>query len=176
MKNGKVFYFFVQLDLFEKFICDIMEDYQENENIEETEEVLEETEYIDEDEEKLPFAKAEVVRLMKENLDDDKMIRERVKVEMNKFLGDVLKNVCKQLNEYPYTTIEYEMLKESTYPYTNIERINQEKERILLHLEAIKADCNALAMDVKKTLKLKDVVEEEDFTTDLIASNEDMEE
>lgn len=153
-----------------------MEDYQENENIEETEEVLEETEYIDEDEEKLPFAKAEVVRLMKENLDDDKMIRERVKVEMNKFLGDVLKNVCKQLNEYPYTTIEYEMLKESTYPYTNIERINQEKERILLHLEAIKADCNALAMDVKKTLKLKDVVEEEDFTTDLIASNENVEE
>ncbi|WP_407421123.1 hypothetical protein [Methanobrevibacter sp.] len=121
-------------------------------------------EFIDEDEEKLPFAKAEVVRLMKENLDDDKMIRERVKVEMNKFLGDVLKNVCKQLNDYPYTTIEYEMLKESTYPYTNIERINQEKERILLHLEAIKADCNALAMDVQKTLKLKDVVEEDSFT------------
>ena len=122
-------------------------------------------EFMDEDEEKLPFAKAEVVRLMKENLDDDKMIRERVKVEMNKFLGDVLKNVCKQLNDYPYTTIEYEMLKESTYPYTNIERINQEKERILLHLEAIKADCNALAMDVQKTLKLKDVVEEDTFAT-----------
>ena len=121
-------------------------------------------EIIEEDDEKLPFAKAEVVRLMKENLDDDKMIRERVKVEMNIFLGEVLKNVCKQLNEYPYTTIEYEMLKESIYPYTNIERINQEKERILLHLEAIKADCNALAMDVQKTLKLKDVVEENTFT------------
>ena len=130
----------------------------EEENLEQNDE------FVDEDEEKLPFAKAEVVRLMKENLDDDKMIRERVKVEMNKFLGDVLKNVCKQLNDYPYTTIEYEMLKESTYPYTNIERINQEKERILLHLEAIKADCNALAMDVQKTLKLKDVVEEDSFT------------
>jgi hypothetical protein len=117
-----------------------------------------------EEEESLPFAKAEVVRLMKQNLDSDKMIRERVKVEMNRFLGDVLKNVCNQLNEYPYTTIEYEMLKESTYPYTNITRINQEKERILLHLEAIKADCNALSMDVKKTLKIKDVIEEdEDF-------------
>ncbi len=115
------------------------------------------------EEEKLPFAKAEVVRLMKENLDDDKMIRERVKVEMNNFLYSVLKNVCKQLNDYPYTTIEYEMFKECTYPYTNIERINQEKERILLHLEAIKADCNALAMDVQKTLKLKDVVEEDTF-------------
>ena len=65
----------------------------EDEMIEETSE-----EYLDEEEEKLPFAKAEVVRLMKENLDDDKMIRERVKVEMNKFLGEVLKNVCKQLN------------------------------------------------------------------------------
>ena len=129
------------------------------------EEIIETSEeFIEEDEEKLPFAKAEVVRLMKENLDDDKMIRERVKVEMNKVLGEVLKNVCKQLNEYPYTTIEYEMLKESTYPYTNIERINQEKERILLHLNAINADCDALAMDVQKTLKLKDVVEEDTFT------------
>ncbi|WP_303248026.1 hypothetical protein [uncultured Methanobrevibacter sp.] len=119
----------------------------------------------EEDDDKLPFAKAEVVRLMKQNLDDDKMIKERVKVEMNKFLYDVLVNVCEQLNEYPYTTIEYEMLKESTYPYTNIKRINQEKERILLHLDAIKADCDALAMDVKKSLKLKDVVEEEEPAT-----------
>ena len=137
------------------------------------EEMINETEEYSEEDEKLPFAKAEVVRLMKENLDDDKMIRERVKVEMNKFLGDVLKNVCKQLNDYPYTTIEYEMLKESTYPYTNIERINQEKERILLHLEAIKADCNALAMDVQKTLKLKDVVEEDSFATFSAPEEED---
>ena len=142
------------------------------------EEMIEETseEFVDDEEEKLPFAKAEVVRLMKENLDDDKMIRERVKVEMNKFLGEVLKNVCKQLNEYPYTTIEYEMLKESTYPYTNIERINQEKERILLHLEAIKADCNALAMDVQKTLKLKDVVEEDTFSFSANLDEEEEEE
>ena len=143
----------------------------EEENFEETEAVLEED--IDE---KLPFAKAEVVRLMKENLDDDKMIRERVKVEMNIFLGEVLKNVCKQLNEYPYTTIEYEMLKESIYPYTNIERINQEKERILLHLEAIKADCNALAMDVQRTLKLKDVAEEDSFVSFSANDEEDEEE
>ena len=133
-------------------------------------------EIVEEDDEKLPFAKAEVVRLMKENLDDDKMIRERVKVEMNIFLGEVLKNVCKQLNEYPYTTIEYEMLKESIYPYTNIERINQEKERILLHLEAIKADCNALAMDVQRTLKLKDVAEEDTFASFSVNEEEDEEE
>ena len=133
---------------------------------------IEETE-AEKEEEELPFAKAEVVRLMKQNLDSDKMIRERVKVEMNKFLGDILKQVCEQLNEYPYTTIEYEMLKESTYPYTNI---NQEKERILLHLNAIKADCDALAMDVQKTLKLKDVVDEDVFTPLSMVKEDDEEE
>jgi hypothetical protein len=57
------------------------------------EEILEDEEgevLTDEEAEGLPFAKAEVVRLMKQNLDSDKMIRERVKVEMNKFLGEVL--------------------------------------------------------------------------------------
>ncbi len=126
------------------------------EEMQKTEEELEE-EQEEVEEEGLPFAKAEVVRLMKQNLDSDKMIRERVKVEMNRFLGDVLEKVCKQLNEYPYTTIEYEMLKESIYPYKNVERINEEKERILKHLDAIKADCDALSLDVRRTLKLKEV-------------------
>ena len=137
---------------------------EESEDLEESEEESEELEGEEsEDSEGLPFAKAEVVRLMKQNLDSDKMIRERVKVEMNRFLGEVLERVCEQLNEYPYTTIEYEMLKESIYPYTNIKRINEEKLRILKHLEAIRADCDALSMDVRKTLKLKDVDEEEEI-------------
>ena len=121
--------------------------------------------------EKLPFAKNEVYRLMKEILDDDKMIRDQVKVEMNRFLYSILVNVCRHLNEYPYTTIEYEMLKECIYPYTNIERINEEKQRILMHLDAIKADCNALAMDVEKSLRLKDT-SDEDSIADFSANRE----
>ena len=123
----------------------------------------EEAEINNNEEMNLPFARAEVVRLMKENLDDDKMIRERVKVEMNLFLFRVLKQVCDQLNSYPYTTIEYDILKECLYPYENITRINQEKERILLHLDAIKSDCDALHSDVVKTLKIKDTKEEEEL-------------
>ena len=113
--------------------------------------------------EDLPFARAEILRLMKDNLSEDKQIRERVKVEMNKFLYSILVDVCKELDKYPYTTIDYEMLRECIYPYTNIKNINQEKMRILAHLNAIKSDCDALTMDVQKTLKLKDVDEEDEF-------------
>ena len=113
--------------------------------------------------EKLPFAKAMVVRLMKENLSKDKMISERVKVEMNKFLYNILREVCQELDKYPYTTIDYEMFKESVYPYTNIQQINQERERIIMHLNAIKADCDALTMDVSKTLKINEEDKEDDF-------------
>ena len=113
--------------------------------------------------EDLPFARAEILRLMKENLSEDKQIRERVKVEMNKFLYSILVDVCKELDKYPYTTIDYEMLRECIYPYTNIKNINQEKMRILAHLNAIKSDCDALTLDVQKTLKLRDVDEEDEF-------------
>jgi histone H3/H4 len=147
-------------ELNEEVNADATEEGEEVSSEEESEEFDEDGQPIED--EGLPFAKAEVVRLMKRNLDKDKMIRERVKVEMNKFLGEVLERVCEQLNDYPYTTIEYEMLKESIYPYTNIKRINEEKFRILKHLEAIKADCDALTMDVKKSLKLKDVDDDSD--------------
>ncbi|ADP77742.1 conserved hypothetical protein [Methanothermus fervidus DSM 2088] len=105
-------------------------------------------------EEKLPFAKAEVVRLMRKYLDDDKMIRERVKIEMNKFLGEIVKNICKELNKYPYTVVEHDMFKECVYPYRNLDRINEEKERMIKHLEAIKSDCDALISEIKRSFDL----------------------
>ena len=123
--------------------------------------------------EKLPFAKNEVLRLMKMNLDSDKMIKDQVKVEMNRFLYSILVNVCRRLNEYPYTTVDYEMLKECIYPYTNIERINEEKQRILMHLDAIKSDCDALAMDVEKSMKLKDT-SEKDTIADFSLGDDDI--
>ena len=113
--------------------------------------------------EELHFAKYELVRLMKMNLDDDKMIRERVKVEMNRFLYHILQEVCFEMNKQPYTTIEYEMFEEAIYPYTNVKKINEEKKRILAHLDAIKADCEVLSAYGKETLNLHDFEEEEEF-------------
>lgn len=113
--------------------------------------------------ETLPFVNLEIVRLMKMNLDDDKMIRQRVKDEMNKFLYHILQEVCFEINKYPYPIIEYEMLEEAIYPYTNVKKINEEKVKILAYLDAIIADCEVLSAYVKETLNLHDFEEEEEF-------------
>ncbi|MBP5699378.1 MAG: hypothetical protein J6W71_00810 [Methanobrevibacter sp.] len=114
-------------------------------------------------EEELHFVKHELVRLMKMNLDSDKMIRERVKVEMNKFIYKILQEVCIEMNKHPYAIIEYEMFEEAIYPYLHVKEINQEKKRILAHLDAIKSDCEVLSAYVKKTLKINDSRDEDDF-------------
>lgn len=114
-------------------------------------------------EEELHFVKHELVRLMKMNLDSDKMIRERVKVGMNKFIYKILQEVCFEMNKHPYTIIEYEMFEEAIYPYLHVKEINQEKKRILAHLDAIKSDCEVLSAYVKKTLKINDSPDEDDF-------------
>lgn len=119
--------------------------------------------YFEEEIEPLPFAKMEIVRLMKMNLDCDKMIRERVKVEMNRFLYKILQEVCHELNKHPYSTIEYEMFEEAIYPYTNVRNINEEKKRILEYMDEIKSDCDVLGFYVKKTLKMDESEEEDEF-------------
>ena len=82
---------------------------------------------------------------------------------MNRFLYHILQDVCFEMNKQPYTVIEYEMFEEAIYPNLHVKEINQEKKRILAHLDAIKSDCEVLSAYVKKTLKINDSRDEDDF-------------
>ena len=114
--------------------------------------------------EKLPFAKGEVVRLMKQNLDSDKMIQEQVKVNMNKFLYDILVNVCTKLNNEPYTVLDMNMFERSIIQYTKSNRVEAEKNNLLQHLDTIQSDCEVMKMDVKSSMSTnEDETEDEDF-------------
>src|SRR3989338_1182982 len=65
-------------------------------------------------EEKLPFPTAAVVRLMKANMDHEKMIKKDVKIEMNKWLGKMCAKVSKEMNKFPYVMMhrhEFEQAK-----------------------------------------------------------------
>ncbi len=99
-----------------------------------------------------PFARAQVVRVMRDNLADDKMIKKEVKQGMNLFLGKVCKRVTKKLNKYPYAMIDYRMFEEAKEDYENIEKMEKEKKRVIKHLEAIKGDCNRLITDLEESI------------------------
>jgi len=115
------------------------------EEIEEEKEELKEAEAGD-----LPLPNATVVRLMKNNLSEGKMIKKEVKIAMNRFLEEVLKDVTKTLNEYPYATIDYHMFREAIKPFKQGKEIQNEKERINKHLDVIISDCRSIQRDMDR--------------------------
>lgn len=122
-----------------------MTDEVEPEKIEEKKEELKETET-----DQLPLPNATVVRLMKDNLSEDKMIKKEVKIAMNKFLGEVLKDLTERLDEFPYTTIDYSMFREAVKPYKQAKEIQDEKERMFSHMNTIIQDCRSIQRDLDR--------------------------
>lgn len=116
---------------------------EEAEDIEEQKEELKDIET-----ENLPLPNATIVRLMKDNLSEGKMIKKEVKVGMNQFLGEVLKDVSRKLDEYPYATIDYSMFREAIKPFKQAKEIQKEKERVNTHLNAIISDCRSIQRDL----------------------------
>ncbi|MDD4049553.1 MAG: hypothetical protein PHX47_00925 [Candidatus ainarchaeum sp.] len=112
--------------------------------------VDDEDETLDEDDEKLPFPNARVVRLMRESLDQNKQIKSVVKKEMNIFLGRIVETICKKMNEFDYSYVDYGMFKQAIETFENIQTIELEKIRIIKALEKIKADCDVLVNDVER--------------------------
>ncbi len=96
------------------------------------------------------FSMAPIVRLMKSELDSDKMIRSRVKLEMNLWLEKVCRKVTRKMNQSEYTMVELDDFKTAIEPYELIEDVAQERERIIASLEKIKQDCDSLIRDVSR--------------------------
>ncbi len=100
--------------------------------------------------EKLPFPTACIVRLMRAQLDKDKIIKKDVKIGMNKWLGNLVARVAKDLNKLPYTTLHLHEFRDAIQVYLDLENFDKEKERILAHLEAMKQDIKRLERDLGK--------------------------
>ncbi len=109
-----------------------------------------EDEGVELDDDKLPFPNATVVRLMRKNLDKHKQIKGIVKREMNLFLGRIVETVCKKMNGYEYSYVDYGMFKQAVETFENIQTIELEKMKIIKNLEKIKAECDCLIDDVER--------------------------
>jgi hypothetical protein len=109
-----------------------------------------EEEFSEEDESKFAFPMAPIVRLIKAEMDQDKMIRRRVKEGMNTWLEGVCRKVSRRMNQSDYTMVEIDDFKTAIEPYEMVESVEQERQRIVATLEKIKQDCDSLIMDVNR--------------------------
>ena len=112
------------------------------------EELAKEEEVTEEEAERLPFPNAAIVRLMKNSMDGEKMIKKEVKLAMNKWLAGLCINVSKEMNRFPYVMMHLHEFKKATETYCNLERFQMEKNRILAHMAAIKMDIEKLERDL----------------------------
>lgn len=105
--------------------------------------------------ENLPFPMATITNMIRKNITKGKQIKGRVKIEMNKWLGQIVRDVSKRMDRNPYTYIDYAMFKEAIEVYDKLEDIAQEKERILAYLERMKKDVELLEREVGKKFEIE---------------------
>jgi histone H3/H4 len=103
------------------------------------------------------FPEAAIVRIMKRQLDKEKMIKKDVKVAMNKWLERMCAKVSREMNKVPYVMMTLNEFNEGKRVFDDIESMDKEKKRILAHLDAIKKDIERMERDLGKVEK--DVLE-----------------
>ena len=99
-------------------------------------------------EQKLAFPTAAVVREMKRHIAKDKMIRKEVKIAMNKFLADIVKDVSQSIDKFPYSVVDYRMFEDAIKPYKRVKDLQGEKRRLVAHLDSIIEDCASVKRDL----------------------------
>ncbi|HIJ98607.1 TPA: hypothetical protein H1005_01545 [archaeon] len=97
---------------------------------------------------KLPFPNAAVVRVMREVIDRDKIISKRVKIEMNKWLSEICKDVSRELNKNPYTKIEGDDFANAIQKYRLYESVDAQKHKVKKSLNRIIEDAQELINQV----------------------------
>lgn len=100
---------------------------------------------------RLAFPEACIVRILRKNMDKEKMIKKEVKVAMNKWLEKLVTNVAKTMNNFPYVMMTKSEFNRGIKVYETLEEFEKEKQRILSHMDAMKKDIERLETDLGKT-------------------------
>lgn len=97
----------------------------------------------------LPFPRARVVSLMREEI-KDKIIRSEVKEAMNLWLGNLLKRMAKEMSNTQYGSVGIADFQRATKPYDMIEDIVKDEQRLLLTTEKLRADSDHLIRELQR--------------------------
>jgi len=123
----------------------------EKEAPQEAEEAQETTEgTAPEEDNGMPFPRARVVSIMRNEIGKAKQIRSEVKEAMNIWLGTLLKKVAREMANTQYGSVGIADFQRATKPYDLIEDIIKDEERLLLSLEKLKADSDHVIREMRR--------------------------
>jgi len=99
--------------------------------------------------EPLPFPRARVVSIMREEI-KDKIIRSEVKEAMNLWLGTLLKRLAREMGNTQYGSVGIADFQRATKPYDMIEDIVKDEQRLLITAEKLKADSDHVIRELQR--------------------------
>ena len=99
--------------------------------------------------EPLPFPRARVVSIMREEI-KDKIIRSEVKEAMNLWLGGLLKRLAKEMSNTQYGSVGIADFQRATKPYDMIEDIVKDEQRLLTTTDKLKADSDHIMRELQR--------------------------
>jgi anaerobic ribonucleoside-triphosphate reductase len=117
-------------------------------------EAVETEELPPEEEEKLPFPTARVVRIIKENMAKPHQIRAEVKVAANEFLGDILKDIAREMDKEEVFTLNTEHFNKAVKKYKMIEYQQKRIDRVKKLLEKQRAEIDEVVTEIDLTREL----------------------
>lgn len=129
-----------------------MVDEEKMENaVEEAVEEQEEVNGEEEDDERLPFPTARVVRIIKENLSKPHQIKGEVKIAANEFLGHVLKDIASEMDKEEVFTLSTEHFNKAVRKYKMIAFQQKRIDRIKKLLEKQRAEIDEVVTEIDLT-------------------------
>jgi hypothetical protein len=99
--------------------------------------------------EPLPFPNARVVKILKENFKKEHQIKRDVKVEANKFLGELLSDVANSMDQEEYFTLSIEHFNKAVRKYREIGLNKKRIIRIQKILEKQRAELEEIIAEIQ---------------------------
>jgi len=110
-----------------------------------------------EDDQKLPFPRATITKLVRKNISQGKQIKGTVKDEMNLWVASMVERIAKKMNSQPYTFVNYDMLKDALAPYDDVQGINKQRDELVKRIDLIKKACEEVINRIDSDSKAKAV-------------------
>lgn len=99
--------------------------------------------------EPLPFPNARVVKILKENFKKEHQIKREVKIEANKFLGDLLVEVANTMDQEEYFTLSIEHFNKAVRKYREIGLNKKRIVKIQKILEKQRAELEEIIAEIQ---------------------------